>query len=94
MKATSLFVVSLAIATVSIASGTAAPKKRAFPHTQAVSSDVYNPAMRAKVLDPDVRIYGPATARTYQECREKLKAQGVGSGNWVWYICSSMGYKS
>ena len=93
MKTTSLFVAGLAIATLSSAPGNAAPRKHAVAGKQTASSDVYNPAIRAKVLDPDVRLYAPGAARTYRDCQDKLRAQGVGL-NYQWYVCSSMGYKS
>src|SRR3569623_1236068 len=84
MKTASLFVAGLAIAIVSIAAANAAPK----------ATDPILPGWRTKVLDPDVRGSAPANAKTYQECRERLKAQGMGSLNYQWYICSSMGYRS
>jgi hypothetical protein len=44
-------------------------------------------------MDPDVRGSAPAKARTFSECFDTLTAQGVGSTNYKWYICSSMGYR-
>ena len=86
MKTASFFVAGLAIAIVSIAAANAAPKT--------TDTNLFDQAQRTKVLDPDVRGNAPANAKTYQECREMLRAQGMGSANYQWYICSSMGYRS
>ena len=84
MKTASFFVAGVAIASVSIAAANAAPK----------ATDPILPGWRTKVLDPDVRGSAPASAKTYQECRERLKAQGMGSLNYQWYVCSSIGYRN
>ncbi len=56
------------------------------------SLEIYG-AAHAKVLDPDVRGWAPASARTYLECVDKLAAQGVGF-RYQYYVCTSVGYKS
>jgi hypothetical protein len=66
MKA-SCFGAGLAVAILSIAPAHAAPKS---PDDQ-----VRDPAIKANVMDPDIRQWAPANATSYQDCQDELRAQ-------------------
>jgi hypothetical protein len=90
MKASLLFVAGLAVALSSNAPANAAHKTK--NDLKVASSEIYDAAWHAKVLDPDPRRYAPAEAKTFQQCYDMVGAQGLGPKAQGW-ICSSMGYK-
>ena len=90
MKASLFFVAGLAVSLSSNASADATHKtKNDLKHA---SSEIYDAAQHAKVLDPDPRRYAPAQAKTFQECYDMVLARGMGPNGAGW-ICGSMGYK-
>jgi hypothetical protein len=89
MKASLLFVAGLALALSSNASANAAHKTR--NDLKLASSEIYDAAWHAKVMDPDPRRYVPPQAKTFQQCYDMVGAQGLGPKAQGW-ICNSMGY--
>jgi hypothetical protein len=81
MKAGVVLVAGLSVAILSIATASAGPQ---------TSSSYFN---ERHVGDPDLTRYGPAKARTFNECYEALWKQGVGV-SYISAVCNSMRYKS
>jgi len=90
MRFSPLFVVGLAVAILSNAPANAV-KKTTRPNPP--STEIFHSGAHAKVLDPDIRAFAPATAQTYVECKQGLWAQGA-NPNYQYAVCSSMGYKN